>query len=661
MAVVPMSLVSVYGLKKDRKAILEALQRYGVLEIKKQHFDGMTVQDTAASQLTFKKAAQTAEDALGILEQTVHEKTSVFESLSGKKDMPPEVYYKLVGEVGEIMRVAGEIVRLSKENAEGKAEISRLESQIESLLPWKDFDLPLNFSGTQKTAAFVGTVPGQMTAEQLIERYKGDNTELDVVSSSPEQTCIFAVCPKDAAEECENNLRALGFSSSAVSSNEVPAVKIGQLREKIGSVQKRAEKNLKEIAGYEGMRNALRFASDYYTMRADKYEVLGSACQSKNAFAITGYAPEKTAKTLEAVLSKKYNAAVEVEKPDGDEPVLLHNNSFAAPAESVVEAFSMPGAGEGDPTPIMSIFYYVLFGLMLSDFAYGLIMAIGCFAAIHKFKNMDSGLKKTLKLFMYCGVSTAFWGLMFGSCFGDAVTVISSTFFGKTVNFPALWFEPLDDVMKMLLFSFAVGIVHLFTGLAVKLYDCVKRGEVLDGIYDVVFWYFLVGGGIVYLLSTEMVASMFSLNPLPHTVGRVSAALACIGALGIVIFAGRSSKNPLKRLAKGLYELYNVTGYLSDLLSYSRLLALSLATGVISQVFNKMGTMLGGGFVGAAVFIVVFVLGHTLNIGINLLGAYVHTNRLQFVEFFGKFYEGGGRKYQPFSENTKYFKIREDV
>lgn len=661
MAVVPMSLVSVYGLKKDRKAILEALQRYGVLEIKKQQFEGMYCPDTASSQLAFRKASQTAEDALAILESVVHEKTSLFDSLSGKKEMPPETYYRLVDDVGEIMRIAGEIIRLSKENAEIKAEISRLTSQIEMLMPWENFDLPLNFSGTEKTKAFIGTVPGQKSEEQLIEQYKGENTEIKVVSSSPEQTCIFAVCPKDEAEGCEVNLRSMGFSAVSVYSKVVPSVRIDEIRAKIKASEEGYNKNLKEIAGYEGMRNALRFASDYYSMRADKYDVLGSTSNSKNVFAITGYAPEKTAKTLEAVLTKKYNAAVEIEKPDGDEPVLLQNNSFTAPAEVVVESFSMPGRGEGDPTSIMAVFYYILFGLMLSDFAYGLIMAIGCFAAIHKFKDMDSGLKKTLKLFMYCGVSTAFWGLMFGSCFGDAVTVISTTFFGKTVNFPALWFEPLNDVMKMLLFSFALGIVHLFTGLGIKLYESVKRGEVLEGIYDVVFWYMLVGGGIVFLLSTEMVASMFSLSPLPSGVGTVSAIAAGLGALGIVLFAGRSSKNPFKRLAKGLYELYNVTGYLSDLLSYSRLLALSLATGVISQVFNKMGTMAGGGIVGAIVFVLVFVAGHTLNIGINLLGAYVHTNRLQFVEFFGKFYEGGGRKFTPFSENTKYFKIREDV
>lgn len=660
MAVVPMSLVSVYGLEKDRKSILEALQRYGVLEIKKRNIDGMTSFDTSSAQIKFRNAVKTAEDALDILEQTVHEKTSVFDSFAGKKEIQSDVYYKLADEIGGIMKTASEIIRLSKEISEIKSEISRILSQTEALRPWKNFDLPLNFTGTAKTSAFLGTLPGRQSETQIIEAYGGD-ADISVVSSTPEQTCIFAVCLKEDKKICEDNLRAMGFSHISVLSDKIPLAEIAVLEEKIKSAERKISENTKKIAEYEGMRGALRFASDYYSMRADKYEVLGKTCHSEKTFALFGYAPYKTAEMLEELLCEKYNAAVEIEKSDGDEPVLLENGPFSSPAETVVEAFSMPGRGEGDPTPLMSVFYYILFGLMLSDFAYGLIMAVGCFAVLKKFANMNSGLKKTLKLFMYCGISTAFWGLMFGSCFGDAVTVVSTAFFGKMVNFPALWFEPLDDVMKMLLFSFAVGIIHLFSGLAVKLYGCIKRGEILEGIYDVVFWYMLVGGGIVFLLSTEMVSSMFSLSPIPHKAGEIAAVIAVCGAVGIVAFAGRSSKNPFKRLAKGLYELYNVTGYLSDLLSYSRLLALSLATGVISQVFNKMGTMLGGGILGGTVFVIVFILGHTLNIGINLLGAYVHTNRLQFVEFFGKFYEGGGRKYRPFSENTKYFKIREDV
>ena len=180
-------------------------------------------------------------------------------------------------------------------------------------------------------------------------------------------------------------------------------------------------------------------------------------------------------------------------------------------------------------------------------------------------------------------------------------------------------------------------------------------------IYDVVFWYLLVGGGVVYLLTMDMFINMAELTfRLPPEVGTAAAVCAGVGALGIILFAGRSSKNPAKRVAKGLYELYGVTGYLSDILSYSRLLALGLATGVIAQVFNQMGSMFGGGFLGAICFTLVFVIGHTLNMAINLLGAYVHTNRLQFVEFFGKFYEGGGEKFKPFSVHTNYFKFKEE-
>ena len=196
----------------------------------------------------------------------------------------------------------------------------------------------------------------------------------------------------------------------------------------------------------------------------------------------------------------------------------------------------------------------------------------------------------------------------------------------------------------------------MFTGLGMKMYTLIRDKKYKEAIYDVVFWYLLVGGAIVFLLSTEKFASMTGLSfILPAAVGRGAAIAAGIGAVGIVLTAGRSSSNPFKRLAKGLYELYNVTGYLSDILSYSRLLALGLATGVIANVFNKMGSMMGGGVLGAVLFTVIFVIGHTMNIGINLLGAYVHTNRLQFVEFFGKFYEGGGRKFSPFRAETRYF------
>lgn len=137
--------------------------------------------------------------------------------------------------------------------------------------------------------------------------------------------------------------------------------------------------------------------------------------------------------------------------------------------------------------------------------------------------------------------------------------------------------------------------------------------------------------------------------------------MAAVGAVIILLFSGRESANPVKRFLKGVYGLYGATGYLSDILSYSRLLALGLATGVIAQVFNQIGSMMGDGILGFILFLIIFVIGHGLNIGINALGAYVHTNRLQFVEFFGKFYTGGGREFKPFRINTKHYTVKEEL
>lgn len=304
-----------------------------------------------------------------------------------------------------------------------------------------------------------------------------------------------------------------------------------------------------------------------------------------------------------------------------------------------------------------------MFGLMLSDAAYGLIMIIGCTYCLKKIKNLEPGFRKMLKMFLYCGISTTFWGFMFGSFFGDAVNVIATTFFGRPdIRLAPIWFEPVSLPMKMLVFAFALGILHLFTGLGIKLYSCVKGGSVTDALYDAGFWYMLVGGAILYLLTMPMFTDMLGLSfVVPAAVGNVCAVLAVIGAVGIILTSGRESKNWFKRILKGLYGVYGVTSYLSDILSYSRLLALGLATSVISTVFNKMGSMLGGNIFGAIVFILVFLIGHSLNLAINALGAYVHTNRLQFVEFFGKFYEGGGRKFEPFAIHTKYYKVKEDI
>ena len=327
-----------------------------------------------------------------------------------------------------------------------------------------------------------------------------------------------------------------------------------------------------------------------------------------------------------------------------------------------MESYGLPHKGELDPTTIMSFFYIFFFGMMLSDAAYGAIVSIVCGILVWKFPRMSDSMKKSLKLFFYCGLSTLVWGILFGGYFGNIVDIVSEKFFGTAVTVPALWFIPLNDPMKLLVFSLLFGVIHLFVGLGIKGYLCLRDGKAMDFFCDVVLWFLLLVGLIFMLLPSDIFASIAQTNIVfPGWLNTAAKVLAVIGASGIVLMSGRENKNPALRIALGAYDLYNITGWLSDALSYSRLLALGLATGVIASVINQMGSMLPNNVVGVIFFIVIFIVGHALNLAINLLGAYVHTNRLQFVEFFGKFYEGGGRPFAPFKENTKYADVKEET
>ena len=194
---------------------------------------------------------------------------------------------------------------------------------------------------------------------------------------------------------------------------------------------------------------------------------------------------------------------------------------------------------------------------------------------------------------MYCGISTLVWGILFGGYFGNIVDIVSEKFFGHTVTVPALWFVPLNDPMKLLVYSMLFGVIHLFVGLGIKGYMCLRDGKVMDFFCDVVLWFMLLVGLILMLLPSDIFASIAQTQIVfPAVVNTLAKVLAIAGAVGIVLMSGRSSKNPGIRITLGAYDLYNVTGWLSDALSYSRLLALGLATGVIASVINQMGSMM---------------------------------------------------------------------
>lgn len=670
MAVLQMQKVSICALKKDRKAILEKLQSAGVLEVTQVSEEelGLGRMDTAGQRQLFEKNAATADRAIDILETYVPRETSMLSSLEGKSLKKVSDISDIGKNSGALMADANQILGLSKQIAEEKASIVKLENQIESLAPWIDLDIPMDVNDTGRVSVLIGTVSSMMTLEQIYQAVAEKGPELEavdihVVSSDKDQTCIVALCLKEDMQRLEEILRSVGFARPSQIIDEVPSKQIAAWKEKIGQLGQSIEQCIKELSVYNAGRGNLEMLSDYFRIRAQKYEVLGGLLQSQKTFVITGFVPSRIVSRLEEKLNSSYDLVFEREDmEEGEEPpVLLQNGVFSSSAEGVVESFGLPGKGEMDPTAIMSACYVFLFGLMLSDAAYGLIVFLACFIVLKKFPRMGENLKKSIRLFMYCGLSTLFWGIMFGGYFGDAVTVISRTFLGREVEIPALWFVPLNDPVRMLMYSLLFGVIHLFLGLSLKGYMCIRDKRYLDFFCDVILWYALLLGLIFILLPTDLFASISQMTfSFPPFVGGLAKGLAIFGAVGILLMSGRSSKNPALRVALGAYDLYNLTGWLSDVLSYSRLLALGLATGVIASVVNQMGSMLGNGILGMIGFAVIFVIGHLFNLAINLLGAYVHTCRLQYVEFFGKFYEGGGRLFVPFKQDTKYVDIKED-
>ncbi len=665
MAVLQMQRMNLVAMKQNRKAILERLQEIGAMEIdiQAEKLKGTSCEDVATQRAAFEKWVSLADQAIEILDRYAPEDTSLLSMLDGRPLADRAAYEETVNRQEEYVEEATRIVDLEKQITEATSAIQKLENQAETLVPWEPLDVPMNTSGTKKATVFLGTMPEQVTEEQVLTALKTsepavDEAQVQIVSTGKDMTYLSVVCLTRDAAAAEEALRAQGFTRMNWVSHCTPREEQEEIRQEIAKKQDEIREHEAAIAEMAPVREHLKLVSDYYQMRADKYEVVGILPQTNSTFALSGYVPAKVAGTLAEELEHDYGAAVELLEigPKEDAPVISETNKFSNCVDGIISSYGLPGKGDIDPTVIVSIFYVVLFGMMLSDAGYGLLIAIGCGFALLKFPRMEEGLRKSLKMFFFCGLSTIFWGILFGGFFGDAIQVISREFFGHEVVMKPIWFAPIDDPMRLLIFALFIGVIHLFLGLGISGFMLIRQKKFLAFFCDVVAWYLFLIGLLLMLLPSNIFESMSGMViTFGPAITYASYVLAIVGAAILLVMAGRRKKRKVgMRLLLGVYEIYGITSWLSDWLSYSRLLALGLATGAIAQVVNMIGTMFGSGVLKVIIFIVVFLIGHALNMAINVLGAYVHTNRLQYVEFFQKFYEGKGRPFHPFIAATKY-------
>ena len=296
--------------------------------------------------------------------------------LEGKKLIDKKTFGEAADGKGETISKVNRLVACNKEIAENKANILKLENQIESLRPWLALDVPMNFKGTDKVSMLLGTMPGETTLEsvyELVAKREPQVEALDVkiINSDKDAAYLSVFCLREEETKVEDALRSGGFARPSQVTGKIPSVKKEKLEAKIRELNNEITKIEEEIKGYSSAREELKIVGDYFRMRADKYEVLGTLPQSQRTFVLSGYAAAKAVPAVQKAIGESFDCVIDVEelKEDEEPPVILENNKFSASVEGVLGSYGLPHKGEFDPTTIMSFFYVFFFGMMLSDAA----------------------------------------------------------------------------------------------------------------------------------------------------------------------------------------------------------------------------------------------------------------------------------------------------
>ncbi len=522
-----------------------------------------------------------------------------------------------------------------------QSDQNRMRALRASLEPWETLDVPLEYHGTTHTVGRLEVCPAGVDLDTVRAELDaaGAAAELYEISADKQQRYMYLLCLRSEEETVQELLRAHGFSVTAFS---VPK---GTAQENIAHQDDLIERNriqqedaVNTLARCESSRDKLRLYADRLETEALREENVESLLTDGTIVFFEGWVSEERMDEVGKLLDER-GCAWEAEDPTEEDipnvPVALRNNWFTRPLNMVTDMYSLPSYKGVDPNPLMSIFFILFYGIMMADMGYGLVMILISLVVIKKSRPNGPTMRNMMPLMGYCGVSTFIMGALTGGFFGDFIPQLLRLIDpASTFDLPRL-FNPLDDAVTALVGSLVLGVIHIFFGMGVSVSMKVRRGEVMDALCNEVAWYLV-----------------FALGAAAYLTGNKAFVIAILVLL--VLTQGYGKKGVVGKLMGIFGSLYsNITGYFSDILSYSRLMALMLAGAVIAQVFNTIGALTGN-VVG---FFIISMLGNALNFALNLLGCYVHDMRLQCLEFFNRFYEDGGKPFKPLGIQTKYVDI----
>ena len=666
MAILQMKRLTLAVIRSQKEALLKDLIRHGCVEVseideivkdseisnlvKSENSDLMKVRQAHASLL----------HGIDLLNRYVPKKSPL---LSAKPEVTPDEFLDETGLWGavqfaqQIEEEDGRIKRIA-------AEESRQRSVIESLKPWADLTMPLNSEGTEYAAVLLGTIPARISLEEVASAVEKvtEEAQLYSVSEDKSQHYVMLICLRQKLSEVQEALRNSGFTASTVTGME------GSARECIGKAEialkeLAAEKQqlVKAIEAEDVRRDEMKLAADRMAARISIAEAEEKLFGTESVVMLEGWMPAEKEAELSRVF-EDYTCAYETRDPLPEEypdvPVKLKNNRVTDGLNMVTNMYSLPAYGTVDPNPLMAPFFIIFFGLMFADIGYGVLMIIAALFALAKIKPQEGSLS-FCRLLLWGGIATTIAGFLTGALFSDAPKQIYDVYCASKGIEPT-WqglprlFSPTEDSILVLVGSLILGWLHLNTGMVVSFVQKWKHGDKADAIWEEGSLWVLLIGAVIFALK--------KLNVVPAIPDAVALGALIVGVLMLLFGAGRNAKG-FGKVTAAFGCIYNTaTGWFGDILSYSRIMALMLAGGVVGQVFNTVAIMpaknSGINVFTVIAFLLIFLLGHAMNFGLNLLGCYVHDLRLQCLEFFGKFYQDGGKPFKPLKLSGKFVRAK---
>ena len=655
MAIVKMSKFDLVVFAEQRAKVLKKLQKFKEVnfvdielhdengELSKDAVEGVTKYVNNEELTHIDERLYQLSNAISLIKKYDERKTRLRDVIHGNENYTfDELAKKAL--TYDWKKVSSELNKIGTQYSQIKSEISKKYMRYDEIDLWERLDVnPKELKNLKKVNTFLGTVPIKLKGTFIDGISKLDKTyyeELKIVKDEVYYLVISSIDEREK-EKLAEVFRNSSFTVENLDIDAVPQDYKNGLQKEISELKKEKRRLKAQIKTYSEDLTDLQAVYEY--MQNKKLRIVESEklAQTENTILIKGWIPTEKVSEFEKVIKDEagdnyYLTFTDADRDDATVPIKLKNGKVASTFENLTGMYAYPRYNEIDPTPLFTPFYILFFGMMGADVGYGLVLLLATMFVL-KVVNLSSQMRKSVKFFFYLSFSVIFWGLLYGSYFGATI--------------PGMWrlVDPASQYNDLLIGSIVFGVVHIFVGLAIKAYMLIRDGKSLEAVYDVLFWYMALIGGMLFLI--------FKLMNLSAVVANVSMWVMIAGMAGIILTGGREAKGVGAKLGGGLYSLYGISSYVGDFVSYSRLMALGLSGGFIASAINMIAGMIGGNWFGMIFIPLILIAGHLFNMFLSFLGAYVHTSRLMYVEYFGKFYEGGGKPFKDFRTENKYINL----